>query len=67
MTSLCDICGRPAENTCTNCGKRVCARHYDAENGVCTQCSKPQGGKRGEFAIPDAARPTRITPRMVKK
>ncbi len=42
-TLPCSICGMPAGNTCSVCGKRACNRHYDRRLGTCTSC---KAGKR---------------------
>ncbi len=34
----CDICGMPASNTCSICGKKVCDKHYDKRTGLCVSC-----------------------------
>lgn len=35
---LCDICQRKAAvQSCKLCGRRVCADHYDAKSGMCTE------------------------------
>lgn len=40
LLGLCSICGKPgAMYTCHLCGKNVCARCYNANHGVCNQCS----------------------------
>ena len=40
VTGLCQICeAAPARHTCSLCGRAVCATHWDAETGVCTECA----------------------------
>ncbi len=35
----CEIClTRPAEYTCSLCGRRVCREHYDEHKGICHAC-----------------------------
>ena len=33
---LCRICGKPASNKCSLCGKIVCDEHYDPDLMTCT-------------------------------
>ncbi|MEM3227890.1 MAG: hypothetical protein QXR58_02100 [Candidatus Micrarchaeaceae archaeon] len=39
-TGLCSICGKPARNTCSMCGRVVCDDHFDKKLGICTSCKK---------------------------
>ena len=68
LRGVCDICGKPDElHVCVKCGKRVCKEHY--HNGLCSDCykeEKPLHG-RNELVIPDSAKPTTVTPGVVKK
>jgi len=42
---LCDVCeSRPATRGCPRCGASVCDRHFDAEAGICADCSGSLGG-----------------------
>ena len=35
---LCDICQKKAAaHSCKLCGRRVCADHYDAKSGMCSE------------------------------
>ena len=35
----CHICGQDAILTCRQCGKDVCGRHFDYDNGKCAECN----------------------------
>ncbi len=44
---ICMVCGsRPAQNTCSGCGRVVCEEHFDHKTGLCTACSR--GRKAGQ-------------------
>jgi hypothetical protein len=36
MLGPCMICGKPGRFTCSVCGRLVCAEHYDADSGLCS-------------------------------
>jgi len=38
MLGICNICGRPANYTCSMCGGFVCPNHYDFSISVCVKC-----------------------------
>lgn len=35
---LCMICGKPAQFTCSICGKLVCGDHYYPKARMCSHC-----------------------------
>ena len=40
VTTTCDICGHArAQYQCERCASFVCADHYDATLGFCTDCA----------------------------
>jgi len=40
VTTTCDICGQArAQYQCERCASFVCADHYDASLGLCTDCA----------------------------
>jgi hypothetical protein len=47
MEGLCDICGAVGRmSSCMLCGRRVCARCFVSERGVCCQCSQGRRVKK---------------------
>ena len=43
---LCDVCeSRPATRACQRCGASVCDRHFDAEAGLCADCTGSLSGR----------------------
>jgi hypothetical protein len=49
VAGLCEICeGSTVEDSCDRCGRVVCAKHYDAETGYCTDCLSELGGPPSE-------------------
>lgn len=49
VSGLCEICeSNPIEDQCDLCGRLVCAEHYDADSGLCTDCLSKFGGTRPE-------------------
>ncbi len=42
IAGLCYICGEPALQTCTTCGRPVCEEHVNLKTGICQNC----GGTR---------------------
>ncbi|WP_254840747.1 hypothetical protein [Natronomonas marina] len=39
VAGLCEICeAATVEDSCDRCGRLVCAKHYDTETGLCTDC-----------------------------
>lgn len=45
---LCMICGKPAQNTCSLCGRLVCQDHYYPQAKVCSYCIPAQERRNGE-------------------
>lgn len=41
----CYICGYPSVLKCRQCGKSVCGRHYNYDDGKCTTCHDAQYSK----------------------
>lgn len=52
----CYICGDPSVLKCKECGKSVCGRHYNYDDGLCTVCHN------AKFAKPDAINPEDMKP-----
>jgi len=41
----CYICGYPSVLKCRQCGKSVCGRHFNYDDGKCTACHDAQFAK----------------------
>lgn len=41
----CYICGYPSVLKCHDCGKSICGRHHNYDNGKCTICHDKQFAK----------------------
>lgn len=56
VQGLCEVCTETVEDACDRCGRLVCARHYDQETGLCTDCLADSEGRptdSGETDHPD--------------
>ena len=59
VAGLCEICeAATVEDNCDRCGRVVCAKHYDAKTGYCTDCLSELGRQPADSGEPgDPTRP----------
>jgi len=48
IVGQCAICGKPAQNTCSICGRLVCDDHYYPEARMCSHCIPVTERRNGE-------------------
>lgn len=52
VQGLCQVCeSATADRACDNCGRQVCADHYETSAGLCTVCASSGAGDAGREGL----------------